>query len=138
MTIQASSRSEMKDELAEPLKQLAGDITVLIRDELAVARQEMIDKAKSAGLGAGMLSGSAIAGFFALASGSVLVGLLLGSVMPMWAAALVVTILWAAAAAALALAGRKKIGDAAPFVPEQAIADLKEDLGRVRRRRSRR
>ena len=94
MTIQASSRSEMKDELAEPLKQLAGDITVLIRDELAVARQEMIDKAKSAGLGAGMLSGSAIAGFFALASGSVLVGLLLGSVMPMWAAALVVTILW--------------------------------------------
>jgi hypothetical protein len=138
MTIQASSRSEMKDELAEPLKQLAGDITVLIRDELAVARQEMIDKAKSAGLGAGMLSGSAIAGFFTLASGSVLVGLLLGFVMPMWAAALVVTILWAAAAAALALAGRKKIGDAAPFVPEQAIADLKEDLGRVRRRRSRR
>ncbi|HET6275049.1 MAG TPA: phage holin family protein [Candidatus Cybelea sp.] len=128
----------MKDAPAEPLKQLVGDITVLIRDELAIARQEMVEKAKSAGMGAGMLSGSALAGFFTLASGSVLVALLLGLVLPMWSAVLVVTILWAAATAALALAGRKKIGEAAPFVPEQTIADLKEDLGRVRRRRSQR
>lgn len=128
----------MKDASIDPLKQLAGDITILIREEFAVARQEMVEKAKSAGMGAGMLSGSALAGVFALASGSVLVGLLLGLIVPMWAAALVVTLLWAAAAAALALAGRKKIGEAAPFVPEQTIADLKEDLGRIRRRRSQR
>lgn len=120
---------------AEDLKALAGDLTVLIRDELELARQEMVEKVKSAGIGAGMLSGSALAGLFAVAAASITLGLLLALVLPSWLAAVIVTVIWMTIAAFLALAGRRKIGEAAPFIPEQTIADLKEDARRARRRR---
>ena len=120
---------------AESLKQLAGDLTVLIRDELELARQEMVEKVKAAGIGAGMLSASAIAALLTVAAASVCAGLTLAIVLPAWLAALVVTVIWMTIAAVLAVAGRRKIGEAAPFIPEQTIADLKEDARRARRRR---
>jgi uncharacterized membrane protein YqjE len=108
--------------------QFASDLTLLVRKELESARAELTEKAKSAGIGAGMLSASAVCALFALASFTALLTIALTLAVPLWAAALIVTALWGAVAATLALLGKKKVEDATPFVPEQTIADVKEDL----------
>lgn len=104
------------------------DVAVLVRKELEFARDEITEKIKSAGIGAGMLSGSAIAGLMTLGSLTALLILALSLVVAPWLAALIVTIVWAAITGALALAGKKKIADAGPFVPEQTIQNVKDDI----------
>ena len=48
--------------------------------------------------------------------------------MPAWAAALIVTGLWAAVAGVLVLQGRKKMQEMGNPVPEQTIETVKEDI----------
>jgi len=104
-----------------------------VRQEIQLARDEMAEKVKSAGVGAGMLSASALTGLFTLACASALVIVALALVLPLWAAVLVVTALWGGATATLAMLGKRKVEDAGPFVPEQTIAHVKEDLASARR-----
>jgi len=103
----------------QSLAQIASDLGVLIRHELELAKDEMAEKAKSAAVGAGMLSGSALTAIFTLASLTALAVALIALVLPLWTALLIVTVLWAAGTAVLALMGKKKVEDATPFVPEQ-------------------
>ena len=90
------------DSFPEQLKQFAGDIAVIVREDLRSAVDEMAEKAKTAGVGAGMLSGSALTAFMTLFSLTALVIISLALAMPAWLAALIVTLLWAIATAALA------------------------------------
>jgi len=110
------------------LKDLAGDLGVLLRQDLESARAEMVDKAKAAGMGAGLLSGSVLTGLLTLFSLTVLVMVGLSGVMQLWIAALVVTLFWGVVTAVLAVSGKRKIGEAGPPVPEVAIAHLKADI----------
>jgi hypothetical protein len=48
--------------------------------------------------------------------------------MPAWLAALVVTVVYAAAAAVLAMRGKGRLSEAAPPAPEQTIESVKEDV----------
>ena len=48
--------------------------------------------------------------------------------MDLWMAALIVTVVYAAIAAVLGLAGRRKVQEAGPPVPQQAIDSTKEDV----------
>ena len=114
--------------MPEALKQFASDVLVLVRQEIELARAEMTEKVKSAGVGAGILSGSALAAIFTLASLTGLVVIALSLVLPLWASMLLVTVLWAGTTAILGLLGKKKVADAAPFLPEQTIANVKEDI----------
>ena len=116
------------ESLAASMKQLSEDILILVRKELAAARAEMAEKAKSAGLGVGMLSGSAITALLTLGSLTALLILALSLAVAPWLAALIVTLLWTAVTAFLALSGKKKIQDAGPLLPEQTIEAVKEDL----------
>ena len=120
------------------LQQLASDILLLVREELELAKTELAEKAKSAGLGAGMLSASALTGTLTLGCLTVLIIVALASVLPLWGAVFIATILWAAITASLALLGKKKVEDATPFVPEQTIENVKEDIARARARVNRR
>lgn len=113
---------------ANSVAQFASDLALLLRREIESARAELAQKAKSAGIGAGMLSASAICVFFTLGWLTALITIALALALPLWAAALIVTVLWGGIATALALFGKKKVEDATPFVPEQTIADVKEDV----------
>jgi hypothetical protein len=110
------------------VKQLSEDLGILVRNELQLARREMMEKAKTAGVGAGMLSGSAITGLLTLGSLTALLIIAIALVLPLWLSALIVTAMWAATTAVLALTGKKKIQDAGPLVPEQTIQNVKEDV----------
>ena len=48
------------EKMAASMKQLSQDVVVLVRNELELAREEMTEKAKSAGAGAQRLVGTAV------------------------------------------------------------------------------
>ena len=116
------------EKMAASMKQLSQDIIVLVRNELELAREEMTEKAKSAGAGVGMLSGSAVAGFLTLGSLTALLILALSLAVAPWIAALIVTLVWGGVTAVLALSGKKKIQAAGSLLPEQTIENVKEDI----------
>jgi uncharacterized membrane protein YqjE len=112
----------------ELVKQLAEQTSELVRKEVELAKAELGEKAKTAGQGAGMLGGAGIAGLFALATLTAAVIMLLAEAMDAWAAALIVTVVYAAAAGALALIGRERVKEGLPPAPEQTVETVKEDL----------
>ena len=124
----ASERAKNPNDRSGSLQQLAADVVTLVRHELELAKTELAEKAKSAGLGAGMLSASAFAAVMTLGCLTVLLIVALALAIPLWAAVLCATAVWACAAAVLALLGKRKVEDAVPFVPEQTIENIKEDV----------
>lgn len=120
---------ELRDQsIPELMKRLSHDLTLLIRQELDLARVELIQKSKAVGAGAGMFSGAAVAGVLALGAFTAFLILVLSLAMASWLAALIVTIVYGAVAAVLAMNGRQKIEEATPLVPEQTVDTVKEDV----------
>jgi uncharacterized membrane protein YqjE len=113
--------------IGELLKQLSQETTTLVRQELDLAKAEVAQKGQQAGKGVGMFGGAGVMGLLALGSFTAFLILLLDGAMPNWAAALVVTAVYAAIAGVLTLQGRNKVKEATPPVPEQALESVKED-----------
>jgi Putative Actinobacterial Holin-X, holin superfamily III len=113
---------------AELVKELSREVSQLVREEIALAKAEMTEKGKHAGIGAGMLSGAAVLALAAVGGSMAFLMLVLDSWMPGWLAALIVTIAYAAAAALLALRGKERISHATPPAPTQTIESVKEDV----------
>jgi uncharacterized membrane protein YqjE len=114
--------------VGELLKELSSQTTTLVRQELELAKAEMAEKGKQAGLGAGMFGGAGLFGLLALAALTTCVIAALATAMDVWLAALIVTAVYAGIAAVLALLGRNKTRAATPPAPEQAIESTKEDV----------
>jgi uncharacterized membrane protein YqjE len=112
----------------ELLKELSDHTTTLVRQEIELAKAELGEKGKKAGLGAGMFGGAGLFGVFALAALTTCIIVALDSAMPLWLAALIVAVVYGAIAAVLALQGRNKVQEAGPPVPEQATESVKEDV----------
>jgi uncharacterized membrane protein YqjE len=112
----------------ELLKELSDHTTTLVRQEIELAKAELGEKGKKAGLGAGMFGGAGLFAVFALAALTTCIIVALDSAMPLWLAALIPAVIYAAVAGALALQGRNKVQQAGPPVPEQATESVKEDV----------
>jgi uncharacterized membrane protein YqjE len=112
---------------AELVKQLSNQLSTLIRKELDLAKVELTEKGKIAGKGAGMFGGAGVAGLLALGSLTALVVLLLDKAMDTWVATLLVTLIWGAVAAVLAMAGRDRVRAATPPA-EETVETVKEDV----------
>jgi hypothetical protein len=113
--------------IGELLKQLSEETGTLVKQELALARAELEQQGKRAGMGAGMLGGAGVAGLLTLGSLTATLIAVLDTAMDTWLAALIVTVLWAAVAGVLALQGRNKIKEATPPAP-QTVETVKEDV----------
>jgi uncharacterized membrane protein YqjE len=114
--------------IGELVKDLAGETSTLVRQEIDLAKAEMTERAKHLGKGAGILGAAALVGLLAAGALTACLIAALDLAMPTWLAALIVTVVFGAIAAVLAMTGRKKIQEAAPPVPEQAIDSVKEDV----------
>src|SRR3954462_1044562 len=96
-------QDELRDRpVGELLKELSQETTTLVRKELELAKAEMAEKGKQAGLGAGMFGAAGIAGLLALGALTACLILALTPAMKDWLAALIVTAVYAAIAATLA------------------------------------
>jgi hypothetical protein len=113
--------------MGELLKELSTETTRLVKLELDLAKAEVTQKGKQAGVGAGLLGGAGIAGLLALGALTAFLIALLSEWMDTWLAALIVTVLWAAIAGVLALRGKERVQDAVPPAP-QTVETVKEDV----------
>ena len=124
-----TTQDELRDRpVGELLKELSTQTTTLVRQELELAKAEMVEKGKRAGLGVGMFGGAGLFGVLALGALTTCLIAALATGMDVWLAALIVAVVYAAIAGALALAGRQKTREATPPAPEQAIESTKEDI----------
>ena len=114
--------------MGELFKELSNDLSTLIRQELKLAQVEMTEKGKRAGVGAGMFGGAGVVALAALGTLSACLIAALAEAMEVWLAALIVTILYAAVAAVLALNGKQRVAQTGPPIPEQTIDTVKEDV----------
>jgi Putative Actinobacterial Holin-X, holin superfamily III len=114
--------------MAELVKQLSEQTSRLARQEVELAKTELVLKGKRAGVGAGMFGGAGAFGFYALGALTAAAILGLATAVSAWLAALIVAAVLAAVAGLLALRGRAKVRQATPPVPEQATESVKEDV----------
>jgi uncharacterized membrane protein YqjE len=123
------TQDELRDRpIGELLKQLSQETTTLVRQELELAKAEMAQKGKQAGVGAGMFGGAGASALLGLGALTAVAIVALDAAIPLWLAALIVALVWFAAAGVLALQGKRKVQDATPPVPEQTQESVKEDV----------
>ena len=113
--------------IGELVKDLAGQTSTLVRQEIKLAQAEVTEKGKVAGRGAGLLAGAGVAALLMLGTLTAVLVVALDSALPLWLAALIVTLLWGVVAAVLAQSGRKALQAATPPAP-QTVETLKEDI----------
>jgi len=106
--------------------------TELVRSELRLAQAEMTQKAKRAGVGAGLFGGAGVVALFGVGTLLATVILALSLVLAPWLAALIVTVVLFAVAAVVALVGKGQVSQAAPVVPQEAIDGVKRDVATLK------
>jgi uncharacterized membrane protein YqjE len=114
------------------VSQLGEQVSTLVREELALARAEMTEKGKRAGKGAGLLGVGGVLALYGLGALFVTIGAALALVMPVWLAALIVTVVVFAAAGVAALVGKKQVQQAVPPAPMAAVDSSKKDVDAVK------
>jgi uncharacterized membrane protein YqjE len=122
----ANAASEQS--VAELVKQLSEQTSRLARQEVELAKAELAVKGKRAGIGAGMFGGAGLFGLYAFGALTACLILALSEAIDAWLAALIVAVVMGVVAAVLGVAGRKKVREAAPAVPEQTVETVKEDV----------
>ena len=112
--------------LGELFAELTKETTTLVRQEVALAKTEMTQKAAEVGKDVGFLgAGGAVAyaGLLAIIAGVILA---LGEFIPLWISALLVGLMVAAIGYFLVRKGLNALKQVKP-APEQTIQTLKED-----------
>ena len=124
-----SSDVGRRDEpIGEVARDLTRDLSLLVRQEVELAKAEMAQKGRTAAPGFGMIGGAAAAALLAGGALTAAAILLLAIFLPEWLAALIVGGVLAVAAYVLAQRGKDRVADAGAPVPEQTIESVKEDV----------
>jgi Putative Actinobacterial Holin-X, holin superfamily III len=114
--------------LGELVKQLAEETSMLVRQELELAKAEMTQKGRRAGLGLGQLGGAGVVALYGLGSLTACFIAALALLVPVWAAALIVTVVYGIVAGVLAMIGRRQLQQSTPLAPEKTQQTIKEDI----------
>jgi hypothetical protein len=114
--------------MGELLGHLSEQAARLVRQEVELAKAELRQKAKQARVGAGMMGGGGLLALGAFAALTTTLILGLSTWLDAWLASAIVTVVYSAGAAALALTGKEKVQAVGSPVPEQTIQTLKEDV----------
>lgn len=117
---------------SELVTRLTQQSTELIRNELRLAQAEMSEKAKHAGIGAGLFGGAGVVALYGLGALIATVILALSLVLAPWLAALIVTVVLFVIAGIVALVGKKQVTRATPPAPQHTIDSVKRDVDTIK------
>lgn len=129
-----SARFERPEDrpIGDLVRDLSQQTSTLVRQELELARAELTQKGKIAGIGAGMFGAAGLVGFFAFAALTAAIIAALSLVFDeVWPAALIVAVVYGAIAGVLALTGKNKVQEATPPV-EHTPESVKQDIASVK------
>jgi VIT1/CCC1 family predicted Fe2+/Mn2+ transporter len=129
MAARNDSGNELRERpIGEVAKNLTSDLSLLLRQEIELAKAEMAQKARTAAPGLGMFGGAGVVVLCAAGALTAFLVLVFSLFLPDWAAALIVGVAMAAVAFVLIGKGKERIADAGKPVPEQTIETVKEDV----------
>jgi hypothetical protein len=111
--------------VGEMIGQVAQDLSLLMRQELDLAKAEVKQEITKAGKAAGLLGGAGFAGYMVLLFGSIAAWWGLANVMDQGWAALIVTGVWAVVGALLFAVGRGRMKQVNPK-PELTVETVEE------------
>ena len=121
--------SELRERpLGEVAKDLTSDLSLLVRQEIELAKAEMAEKGRTAAPGLGMFGGAGVVALCAAGALTAFLVLVLALFLPEWFAALAVGVVLAAVAYVLIKQGKERVAEAGKPVPEQTIETVKEDV----------
>jgi hypothetical protein len=131
--VSAVSSNNQEAELRErPLgdvaRDLTRDVTLLVRQEVELAKAEMTQKGRTAAPGLGMIGGAGVVGLMAAGSLTAFLILVLSVFLAGWASALIVGAVLAAVAYLLVKQGKERVEQAGAPIPTQTIETVKEDV----------
>lgn len=141
MTMQAVARGTRAWSPEEPegprvgelVRELRDEIALLAKQEVALAKAELLGKVKNVALGTGMVVAALAIALFSLVALTVLLIVALDEVLPLWAAAMGVAALYLFAAAGLFLLGMSRFRRIGSPLPTHTMHRIKEDLRWLRR-----
>jgi hypothetical protein len=117
---------------SELVQRASEQITRLVRDEIALAKAELMEKGKHAGIGVGLFGGGGVLAVYGVGALTATLIIVLDLFLPLWLAALIVTVALFAVAGILALLGRKQVSKAVPAEPQEAVASVKADVDELK------
>ena len=117
---------------AELVQRASEQISRLVRDEIALAKAELAEKGKHAGIGIGLFGGGGVLAMYGVGALVATLIIVLDLFLPLWLAALIVTVVLFAVAGVLALIGKKQVTKAVPPEPTAAINSVKADVDEVK------
>jgi len=116
--------------LGDIVKSITGDVKLLVRDEVQLAKSELVPAAKNAGIGAGMLGA---AGYFAISALFILyvaAAFGLDTVLPTWLAFLIVGVVLLLVAGLFGLLGLLLVRRVK--APKRTIASATETIAELK------
>lgn len=129
MATRNESENDLRDRpIGEVAKELTSDLSLLMRQEIELAKAEMAEKGRTAAPGLGMFGGAGIVALCAAGAVTAFLVLVFSLFLPDWAAALIVGAALAAVAYVLVKQGKERVAEAGTPVPEQTIETVKEDV----------
>jgi len=117
------------------LGEVTGNLSKLMRQEVALAKVELKEEAAKAGKAGGLLGGAGAVGYLVLVFLSLALMFALDNAMGIGWAALLVAVLLGIVAAVLFVIGRNRFKQINPK-PEQTVETLKEDVQWAKNRNS--
>jgi uncharacterized membrane protein YqjE len=127
-----NGRETSSKSTAELARDLSRELATLVHQEIELAKAELSEKGKKAGIATGFLGGAGMFGLLGLGALVACAIAALHVLVPVWAAALVVGAAAEAMAGLLAIAGGHEVKKASPPIPGQAIESTKEDVAWLR------
>jgi hypothetical protein len=120
--------------IGEVASLLTRDLSLLIRQELELAKNEMRDKGKDVLPGIGLIGGALVAALCAAGALTAFVVVSLALFLDEWLAALLTGLALLAVGGALAWVGKKRVEDAGAPLPERTIDTVREDVAWMKER----
>jgi putative superfamily III holin-X len=117
---------------SELVQRASEQLTRLVRDEIQLAKAELTEKGKHAGIGVGLFGGGGVLALYGVGALIATLIIVLGLFLELWLAALIVTVALFLGAGILALLGKKQVTKAVPPEPQEAVASVKADVDEVK------
>lgn len=117
---------------SELVQKASEQISRLVKDEIALAKAELTEKGKHAGIGVGLFGGGGVLALYGVGALFATLIIVLDIWLPLWAAALIITVVLFGTAGILALLGKNQVTKAVPPEPSAAIASAKADVDEVK------
>jgi len=131
--LNAGQARPVTDQSTSELVQRASEqLTRLVRDEIALAKAELAEKGKHAGIGMGLFGGGGVLALYGVGASIATLIIVLDLFLPLWLAALIVTVALFVVAGILALLGKNQVTKATPPEPQEAVASVKADVDEVK------